>query len=75
MKAILEFELPEDESRHRIATDSYKWIMVIKDIAHHIRQQLKHGELTREAEEALQTVRDLLYENIQDYGLNEEDIF
>lgn len=57
MKAILEFNLPEESSEHQTAVDAAKWKGVLWDLDQWLRSQVKHGGKTE-----LQPVRDQIHE-------------
>jgi len=44
MKAILEFNLPEDRHEHQRAIHSMEAFSVMHDIDQHLRSVVKHGE-------------------------------
>ena len=71
MKALLEFDLPEDESEHRLAIDGWKWKSVVIDIADKLRNALKYEEgLTPEADAYLEKFREEVFQLIGDHNLN-----
>ncbi len=66
MKAILEFELPEDRDDHAFALAGLDALLLIDDITNEIRSYLKHGggeylqfnaEVYNEAEDKYETKR------------------
>ena len=71
MKAILEFNLPEEQDDHRVALDGWKWRAVVSDIAVKLRGALKYGDdLTPESSACLETLREELFQLIADRNLN-----
>ena len=71
MKATLEFNLPEEQSDHRLAIDGWKWKSVVIDIAVKLRGALKYGDdLTPESSACLETLREELFQLIADRNLN-----
>jgi len=63
MKAILEFNLPEDQVDFEMAVHGSDYKHVLWNIDQHLRAQLKYNEkLTQEAHDALQEARDKLYQ-------------
>lgn len=60
MKAILEFNIPEDAALHKWAVASAKMASEITDVDAQIRSWIKHGNRFKDADEALQSVRALL---------------
>ena len=71
MKALLEFDLPEDESEHRLAIDGWKWKSVVIDIADKLRNALKYEEgLTPETDAYLEKFREEVFQLMGDHNLN-----
>ena len=71
MKAILEFNLPEEQDDHRVALDGWKWRAVVSDIADQLRSALKYDEkLTPESNAFLDKFREELFQLIADRNLN-----
>ena len=71
MKAVLKFNLPEEQSEHRLALDGWKWRCVVSDIADNLRSALKYdGTLTPETDAYLDKFREELFQLIADRGLN-----
>ena len=70
MKAILEFELPEDHIDFENASMGYKWKLLAWDMDQWLRNQLKYRYDYKENEyETLEKVRDMLYEIKESYNL------
>ncbi len=70
MKAVLEFDLPEEERLFRDAIDGSKWKYVVWQIDQHLRTELKYNEsLPKEAYEHLSKTRDNLYRLINQENL------
>jgi len=44
MKAILEFNLPEEDAEHRVALDGWKWKSVLYNVDQWLRKLEKHEE-------------------------------
>ncbi len=69
MKALLEFNLPEDQSEHKLALDGSKWMTVCHEIDRWLRSLEKHEDRhTLKVEE----VRSRLYEEMASSGLTFE---
>jgi len=67
MKAILEFNLPEEEAEHKLALDGGKWMSVCHEFDHWLRSIHKYADReTLKVEE----VRARLYEEIASSGLS-----
>jgi hypothetical protein len=73
VRAVLEFNLPEDAHDHMCAVKAHDWWVVCWDLDQKLRGQLKHGHEFKTADEALQATRDLLWELLRDHGLDFED--
>lgn len=66
MKAILEFNLPDDRHEHQRAIHSMEAFSVMHDIDQHLRSVIKHGEGGYENVEALAiNIRNQLAEILQ----------
>ncbi len=70
MKAILEFNLPEEQAEYRLANEAGDWYSVVWEIDQRLRQHLKYGHTIKSADEALMEIRKLLYEELTDRGLD-----
>ena len=72
MKAILEFELPEDKQDFDFATQGSDWWNVCWEMDQWLRGQMKHpvGDMSNDTYEALQKCREKLREFIHDSNLN-----
>jgi hypothetical protein len=73
MKAVIEFNLPEDKEDFNLATRAIEWYSTVWDLDQYLRSRLKYEDtLTQEAHDALQEVRDKLYDVLRDKGLTFE---
>ena len=71
MKAILEFDLPEEQPEFDNAVNGGKWSIVAWELDQHLRSQLKHNDkLTEKQYDALQEVRDKLWEIVNEDSLS-----
>lgn len=71
MKAILEFDLPEEKDEFRHATEGVKWFIFAHDFDQYMRSQLKYNDkLTNEEYKAIQSVRDKFYELLNEDNLS-----
>ena len=71
MKAVLEFNLPEEQHEHQVALDGWRWRAVVSDIAENLRSTFKHdGTLTPETHAYLDEFREELFQLIADRNLN-----
>ena len=72
MKAILEFELPEDKEEFDAASKGMDWAILAWDIEQYIRNRLKYQTEkldTSSAKEELELLRNELHELMEDNGL------
>jgi hypothetical protein len=74
MKAILEFNLPEDQPDFQYAVDGWKWSMLVWDLDQKLRSETKHsdGTMHEERYKALYDVRDMIHEMMAEKGLKFE---
>ena len=72
MKAILEFNLPEDKEEFEVASKAMDWSILAWDIEQYIRNRLKYQTEkleTSSAKEELELLRNELHELMYDNGL------
>ena len=71
MKAILEFNLPDDQSDFESAVNGYKWQLAVWDMNQYLRSVTKYApdETSAEVVEALDKARDKLFNILNDYNL------
>ena len=70
MKAILEFNLPEDEEQFNTASKGMDWALVAWDMDQILRDKLKHGDLFPNTRAELEKIRDTWNEILVDRGLS-----
>jgi hypothetical protein len=72
MKAILEFNLPEDKQDFNLASQGSDWFFVAWKMDQWLRGQMKHpaGDMSDDTYEAFQKCREQLRELIHDSNLN-----
>ena len=66
MKAILEFNLPEDKEEFDAASRGMDWALLVLDIDQFIRNKIKYEQ---DKDGILQLVRDRLHFNMEEKGL------
>ena len=66
MKALLEFELPADKEEFDTASRAMDWSLLVWHIDQFIRNKIKYEQ---DKDGVLQLVRDRLYFNIEEKGL------
>ena len=72
MKAILEFDLPEDKEEFEVASKAMDWSILAWDIDQYIRNRLKHQTEKLDmliANKELELLRNELHELMEDNGL------
>jgi hypothetical protein len=70
MKATLEYNLPEEQDLYIGACQGVNIKSVVRDIDNEMRNWLKHGHSFKSADEALEKVRQMLYDDLNRYGIN-----
>jgi len=69
MKAILEFNLPEEEQEHSDALNGAAFKHCLQELDRELRNSLKHGHTFEDAHEVLMATRKHLHELIRDNNL------
>ena len=64
MKAILEFNLPDDDSDFKLASNALNWYMICWELDNELRAKTKYApdSLPQDKYDAYQEIRDLLRE-------------
>lgn len=64
MKAILEFNLPDDQEDFKLATNAINWYIVCWDLDQELRAKTKYApdDLPQDKYDAYEEIRDLLRE-------------
>ena len=73
MKAILEFNLPEDQRKFEIANQAADMVAAIGHFEDRLRSYIKYGHEFKSAYEALEYIRALLHEEINLRRINIHD--
>ena len=74
MKAILEFELPEDHAEFKISGAAMSWALVASDVDAYLRNKLKYGHEFKTIDDALEATRTFLHEALENHGVSLDDI-
>ena len=69
MKAILEFNLPEDKEEFDAASRGMDWALVAWEIDQLLRNKLKYEEHVRDTRNTLEELRKTLNDMLADKGL------
>lgn len=72
MKAVLKYNLPDDNEDFKDAINGTKYRIVIDDIDNYLREKLKYGHNFTSADEALEKVREELYQLRSDNNVLEK---
>jgi len=70
MKAILEFNLPEEQAEHYCAIKGADMLNVLFELRVQLRGLLKYGELTDEQHEIVEKLQDFLFHSLEDNDIN-----
>ena len=70
MKAILEFNLPEEQTEHLTAVKALDYKYVVSEMDEYLRSQIKYQELPEEVDKALQAARENLHQLCNDNNIN-----
>jgi hypothetical protein len=75
MKAILEFDLPDEQHEHKLAIDGQKWSCAMWDIDQHLRSILKYEDnISEEVYDKVDSIREKLYQCLEDNGVSFNDV-
>ena len=71
MKAILEFNLPEDQEQFEDASNGWKWSLLVWELDQHLRNETKYAPDSTPAEkyQAYCDLRDKLHEMLNNHNL------
>lgn len=70
MKAILEFNLPDEQPEHYCAMKGADMLNVLWEIRSELRSMLKYGELSEEQYNIVDKIEDFLYRSLNDNDIN-----
>lgn len=75
MKAILEFDLPEEQSEFDFASRGHKWSFALWELDQWLRSQMKYNDhnMTEEEYNAYEKCRNQLRDFMQDNGVSFDD--
>lgn len=69
MKAILEFNLPEEQEEHQIALDGISYRCALSELSNYLRSKIKYEEHTEEQYAVYEEIRSELYKILENDGL------
>ena len=70
MKAILEFNLPEDEAEFYCATKGTAMLNVLWELQQELRKLYKYEELNEDEWKIVERMRDFLNDSLNDHEIN-----
>jgi hypothetical protein len=70
MKAILEFNLPEDECNYRIASRATDWALTVLEMETHLRTLIKHSDRSENELKDVLAIRDNLHDILDRRGIS-----
>jgi hypothetical protein len=70
MKAIIEFNLPEDQAEHYCAIKGADMLNVLWELKAELRGMLKYGELPDTQYEIVEKIQDFLMSSLDDNDVN-----
>lgn len=73
MKAILEFNLPEDAEEHANCLQGRAAKAALWDLDQFLRGRIKHGEMSDDARAAYTDAREALHNALSDHGITLSD--
>jgi hypothetical protein len=69
-KAILEFDLPEEEAEFQYACNGMHWYLIVDHVLQYIRQKIKYDDnLSNETIDILEDLRENIWSEISGRGL------
>lgn len=68
-QATLIFDLPEEQKEFNEAQEAGAWKALMADLLNHVRNEMKHGQVTEAKAVAYEEIRELIWGSIQDRGL------
>jgi len=70
MKAILEFNLPEEQAEHYCAIKGADMLNVLWELKSELRSMLKYGDLPDKQYEIVEKIQDFLLSSLNDNDVN-----
>lgn len=70
MKAIIEFNLPEDEAEFYCATKGTAMLNVLWELQQELRKLYKYEELNEDEYKIVERMRDFLNDSLNDHEIN-----
>ena len=70
MKAIIEFELPDDQEQYNFANKGFDYFCVLCEFDEFLRQKIKYSELEEKEYSLLEDTREQLRQMLFDRGIS-----
>lgn len=70
MKAIIEFNLPDDQAEHYCAIKGADMLNVLWELKAELRSMLKYGELPEQQYEIVEKIQTFLLSSLDDHEIN-----
>jgi hypothetical protein len=70
MKAIIEFNLPDEQAEHYCAIKGQDMLNVLWELKAELRAMLKYGELPDQQYEIVEKIQDFLMSSLDDNDIN-----
>ena len=74
VKAILEFNMPEDFHEHSMAVHGVDWALVVWDMDQWLRNKLKYGHSFDTIDGCVENIREHLHEFMETHGVSLENV-
>lgn len=69
MKAILEFNLPDEQEEYKMANAAPCYHSALWDLAQEIRNKLKYEDLTPEQDKAWEEIKTVFWDLMNEYNI------
>jgi hypothetical protein len=70
MKAVLEFNLPDEQAEHYCAIKGQDMLNVLFELKSELRSMLKYGDLPEQQYEIVEKIQDFLISSLNDHEIN-----
>ena len=70
MKAILEFDLPEENAEYRLANKGGDYYSAISDIQDYLRSKIKYSDLQEKERKTFNDFYDEFFKILNDHNIN-----
>jgi len=70
MKATIEFDLPDEQEDLERCIHSLDWALTVHDLDQELRKFLKYGHTFKTPDDALETIRQRLFDILEEHNIN-----